>query len=167
MNKAVYAGSFDPITNGHLWVIMKAAKIFDEVIIAVGVNPAKRYTYSEHDRVELIKQSCHLAGITNVKVEYVGSIFITDFAASHEASFIIKGIRNSTDLEYEKVQLRANDDLNSAITTIFLIPPPELEYVSSSFVKGFMGYEGWENKITRYVPDIVREHMINFWNKSQ
>lgn len=160
MKRAVYAGSFDPVTNGHMWVIKEAADLFDEVIIAVGRNPGKNYTYEENERVMLIEQSCKDAGIENVRVLIVGTMLLADFADLHEANHVVKGIRNSMDLDYEKIQLRANGDLNKNLKTWFLIPPADLEYVSSSFVKSFIGYDNYQNKIGMYVPAVVKGYMV-------
>lgn len=158
MTKAIYAGSFDPITNGHLWVIQKAASIFDELIVAVGSNPDKYYTFSLKERLELL-QLC-LENHTNIKVDSFSGEFLVNYANSVGASFIVRGIRNSQDYEFEKTIRYINYDVCNEIETIFLIPPREYAEVSSSLIKGFVGTKGWEQIVTKYVPSVVVNSLI-------
>lgn len=159
MTKAIYAGSFDPITNGHLWVIDKAAAIFDELIVAVGDNPGKSYTFSLVERMSLLEKT--LANHKNIKIDQFSGEFLVNYALNQQASFIVRGIRNSQDYEFEKTLRYVNSDVCSTIDTIFLIPPRDYAEVSSSLVKGFVGTNGWQSIVAKYVPEIVLNKLIN------
>ena len=97
MKKAVYAGSFDPITNGHLWMIEQGANLFDELVIAVGVNPDKQCTFSLEERVRMVRQSTE--AITQIVVDSFEARFLVHYAASIDARYILRGIRNGEDYE--------------------------------------------------------------------
>ncbi len=153
MPKAIYAGSFDPITNGHLWVIDRAAAIFDQLIVAVGDNPDKKYSFSLEERLGLLKDT--LYQYKNIEIGHFNGEFLVNYAQSAGASFIVRGIRNTQDYEYEKTMRYINSDLCSAIDTIFLMPPRNYAEVSSSLVKGLVGTAGWEKIVKRYVPETV------------
>lgn len=158
MTKAIYAGSFDPITNGHLWVIEKSAAIFDELIVAVGDNPGKNYSFSLEERVELLKST--LKKYPNIKIDYFSGEFLVNYALAENAGFIVRGIRNAQDYEFEKTIRYVNSDVCDSIETVFLIPPRDYAEVSSSLVKGFVGTNGWQQIITKYVPDVVVSALI-------
>lgn len=160
---AVYAGSFDPITNGHLWMIEKSCKIFDKLIVAIGENADKAYTFSLEERIELIKATTNK--LANVEVTHFKNLFLVDYAKSIGANFVVRGIRNYTDYDYEKSIRHINSDLSKEITTIFLMPPRNFAEVSSSMVKGLVGSEGWEKIARKYLPEIVLEKMISYHNK--
>lgn len=160
---AVYAGSFDPITNGHLWMIEQSCKIFDKVIVAIGENADKKYTFSLEDRIGLISSITNR--FHNVEVTRFSNQFLVDYAKSIGAGFIIRGIRNYTDYDYEKSIRHINSDLSKEITTIFLMPPRNFAEVSSSMVKGLVGSAGWEKIAKKYLPDLVLEKMIEYNNK--
>lgn len=159
MTKAIYAGSFDPITNGHLWVIDKAATIFDELVVAVGDNPGKNYTFSMDERVDLLKKT--LIKYKNIKIDQFSGEFLVNYALNEQASFIVRGIRNNQDYEFEKTLRYVNSDVCSSIDAIFLIPPRDFAEVSSSLVKGFVGTKGWQQIVAKYVPEIVLDKLIN------
>ena len=159
MTKAIYAGSFDPITNGHLWVIDKAAAIFDELIVAVGDNPGKAYTFSLEERMNLLEET--LIKHKNIKIDQFSGEFLVNYALNQEACFIVRGIRNNQDYEFEKTLRYVNSDVCSTIDTVFLIPPRDYAEVSSSLVKGFVGTKGWQSIVAKYVPEIVLNKLIN------
>src|SRR5262245_17033610 len=148
--KCVYAGSFDPLTNGHLWTIREGSKLFDELVVAIGVHPAKRCAFTVEERLEMLKTS--LSGIANATVCLFSANFLADYARQISAGYILRGIRGETDYEYERGMRYVNEDLNAELTTIFLIPPREIVEVSSSMVKGLIGPAGWEGGIAKYVP---------------
>lgn len=157
MRTAVYAGSFDPVTNGHLWIIEQASKIFDKLVVAVGENADKSYTFSLDERMQMLQfitQKYKNVEITNFRNE-----FLVNYAKRINASFIIRGIRNYSDYEYEKSMRYVNSDLSPEINTVFLIPPRKFAEVSSSLVKGFIGSSGWEEISKKYVPDQVLEYL--------
>ncbi len=152
---AVYAGSFDPLTNGHVWMIRQGAALFDRLIVAVGLNPEKRSTFSVDERTRMLEES--LKGLDNVEIKEFNNRFLVDFAKENGAMVMIRGIRSSHDYEYERVMRHINADMAPQITTIFLMPPRSISELSSSMVKGLIGPEGWEEQVRRYVPGYVFE----------
>lgn len=168
MTTAVYAGSFDPLTLGHLWVINQAAELFDHLIVAIGDNPQKKCTFSVADRLDMVQSSIssHHLGDDKINVDYFNNQYLVNYAKSKHARFIIRGVRNSQDFEYEKVLRNVNSDINThpEITTIFVVPPRELCEVSSSIVKSLCGPEGWEQLVCQFVPSPVfqklKEHHL-------
>lgn len=151
---AIYAGSFDPPTNGHLWVMRRGAELFDELVVVLAVNPDKKgFLPMEVRRVLLQQMAVDLPG--NVRVEVVPRGFLVDFAARINATHLLRGIRNTIDFEYEKAMARMNSRLQPEIQTVFLMPPSELEEISSSMVRGFVGLPGWDRWVKVCVPSCV------------
>ena len=162
--RAVYAGSFDPVTNGHLYVISEGARLFDQLIVAVGDNPSKKYSFSVSERMALL--GVCVMGYRNVRFERFDGQYLVDFANAHSADYVIKGMRNSSDFEYERTMRQINGDLAPNITTLFVIPPRELCEISSSFVKGLVGPKGWERVVKRYLPaPVYSDFLRRFKNK--
>lgn len=153
MKKAVYAGSFDPITNGHVWMIEQGARLFDELIVAVGVNPAKKSTFTMEERLKMLRAS--IGRIPRVRVASFENRFLVHYAASVKAKYILRGIRDVGDYEFERGMRHINNDLHAATTMVFLMPPREISEVSSSLVKGLIGPAGWEKIVEQYVPKPV------------
>jgi pantetheine-phosphate adenylyltransferase len=153
--KAVYPGSFDPPTNGHLYVIREGARLFDELVVAAGTNPDKRYSFGVHERATILAEA--VSDLPNVTVGEMGNVFLVDFARSSGASHVLKGMRDESDFRLERTMRNVNADMASDVTTVFVIPPREMVDVSSSFVKGLVGPEGWEKVVARYVPLAVVE----------
>lgn len=154
-NKGLYAGTFDPITNGHLWIIDEATEIFDHVVVAVADNPDKRgkTMFSAAERVKMVEESCF--GMNGVEVvTYAGECappFTARFAKGIGATHLIRGIRNESDFGSEQVIRHINQDICPSVKTMFMIPPRHLSEVSSSMVKGLVGFQGWRGVIERYV----------------
>jgi pantetheine-phosphate adenylyltransferase len=157
--KCVYAGSFDPVTMGHMWMIREGAKLFDELIVAVGVNPAKKYTFSIEERLDFLRECAK--GIGNVRIASFENQFLVHFAASIGAHYILRGIRSVRDYEFEAGMRHVNSDLSPKITTVFLIPPRGISEISSSFVKGLVGPAGWERVVKQYLPSPVYERFVS------
>ena len=151
--RAVYAGSYDPVTNGHIYVIETGARLYDELIVAVAVNPDKRYMFAADERVSMLKSACGHLG--NVRVELMPDAFVVDYAKSLDAEWLLRGIRNDVDFRFEATMRNVNAHIGPGITTVFVMPPRELTEVSSSFVKGLVGPDGWERVVERYVPKEV------------
>ena len=155
---AVYAGTFDPPTLGHQWMIGQAAELFDAVVVAIGVNPEKKTTFSLESRIAM------LTGMTeahsNVQVTSFENQYLMQYAVEVGARFVVRGIRNGGDYEYEKTLRNVNDDLNNTVTTVFLMPPRAIAEVSSSIIKGLVGPAGWERVVARYVPQAVLRRLI-------
>ncbi len=155
MRIAVYAGSFDPPTNGHLWMVERGLEMFDRLIVAIGDNPSKDYTFSIADRLELLKAS--IPSCERLIVTQFDNRYLVDYAIEHDARFILRGIRSQADYEYERMMRHVNNDLAPEVTTTFLMPPRAIAEVSSSMVKGLIGPEGWQDTVRRYVPQQVYE----------
>ena len=158
MRKAVYAGSFDPITNGHLWMIKQGANLFDELVVAVGINPEKRYTFSVEERLLMIREST--AAYPQIVVDSFEAHFLVHYATAIGARYILRGIRNGADYENERGWRYINGDLSAATTTVFLMPPRELAEVSSSLVRGMVGPNGWEAVVKAYVPPAAYQLLV-------
>lgn len=151
---AVYAGSFDPPTNGHLWMIRQGAALFDELVVALAVNPDKPGFFSRDERLTVLREMLEDLP-ENVRVEAVNHGFLVDFAREVGATYLLRGMRNTIDFEYEKPMARMNARMEPEIHSVFLMPPSELEEVSSSFVRGFVGVPGWERWVKACVPSCV------------
>lgn len=158
LRRAVYAGSFDPPTKGHLWMIREAQPLFDELIVAIGINPDKQTTYTIDERKEMLQAIT--VDYPNVTIASFQNQYLVNYARSVGADFIIRGIRTAFDYEYERSMRHINYDLQPEISTIFLIPPREYAEVSSTMVKGLVGPDNWPAIIRRYVPDAVYEKII-------
>ena len=155
--KAVYAGSFDPLTNGHLWMVEQGLKLFDHLTVAIGINPDKTYTSGLDERLDILRAS--LPQSDRLHFDHFENRYLVDYATEIDADYILRGIRSAPDYEYERGMRHMNAELNSGITTIFLMPPRELSELSSSMVKGLVGPEGWEEHVEKLVPTAVFEAM--------
>jgi pantetheine-phosphate adenylyltransferase len=132
VRRAIYPGSFDPITNGHLDVIGRAAKLFDEVIVAVAFNDQKRSLFSAEERVALI--GGEIAAWPNVRVSHFDGLLV-EFAQTERANAVIRGLRAVSDFEFEFQMALMNRKLAADIETIFLMPAEQYTYLSSRIVK--------------------------------
>jgi len=146
---AVYPGSFDPVTNGHLDVIRRAAGIFDKVIVGVGRNAGKSPLFSADERVELIQAA--VSDIRNVEVESFDGMLVA-FAKQHGASVLVKGLRAISDFEYEFQMALANRHLDPSVETMFLMTSAEYQFLSSSIVKEMVRVGG---DCSPLVPSVV------------
>lgn len=153
LRRAVYAGSFDPITKGHVWVIEQGAGLFDELIVAVGDNPDKASTFTVEERMGFLGEVT--ASLENVRIETFSHRFLIHFAQDMGAAYILRGLRNPMDFESEQVMRIINGDLDPTINTVFVMPPRRFAELSSSFVKGLVGPAGWEDVVRPYVPGVV------------
>lgn len=155
MKVAVYPGSFDPITKGHLDIIERSAKLFDRLIIVVMINPGKQPMFDMTERVRLIRESTK--HIEQVEVVANNGLLI-DFAESVGASFIVKGLRAISDFEAEFQMASANQKLNAKIETVFMMTRVEYMYLSSSIVKEVAGFGGdISNFVTPPVAEAVKK----------
>jgi pantetheine-phosphate adenylyltransferase len=155
---AVYAGSFDPLTVGHLWMIEQGGALFDQLIVAVGVNPEKHCTFSVDERMEMLRES--LKGFRNLTVASFSNRYLIEYAKSVRASHILRGIRSGSDFEFEQTMRNINGDLDDRICSVFLMPPRDIAEVSSSMVKGLVGPKGWQKVVRKYVPEPVFQRFL-------
>ena len=157
MRTAVYAGSFDPPTYGHLWMIEQGLEMFDHLIVAIGNNPTKSYSFDVEDRLEMLRLS--VPACDRLDIAHFDNRFLSAYAKGKKADFILRGIRSPHDYEYERVMRHINADMAPEITTVFLMPPRDMAELSSSMVKGLIGPEGWQDIVERYVPTPVFERL--------
>ena len=150
MKVAVYPGTFDPITNGHLDVIERSALVFDKVIVAIlGVSDNKKIVFDKDERLNLVKES--ISKFENVEVDIFDDLLV-EYAKSKNATAIIRGLRAVSDFEYEFQMALMNRNLNSNISTVFLMPHQKYIHISSSLVKEVSKLGG---DISPYVPKHV------------
>ena len=149
MKSAVFPGSFDPITLGHIDIIERSIPLFDKIIIAVGSNSQKKYMFSIEKRIAFIKEA--FSGYQSISVmQYEGMTI--DFCKKIQVDFIIRGLRNTADFEFEKAIAHTNRAL-SGIETVFLLTAAKTSFISSSIVREIISNEG---DYTQLVPDSVR-----------
>ena len=153
MHRAVCPGSFDPVTNGHLDIIARAAKLFDEVVVAVGVNKSKSRLFSPEERIDMLTKAC--AGWDNVRVDGFTGL-LTDFCLAHEIDAIVKGLRAVSDFDYELQMAQMNSSL-APVETVFVPTSPEWSFLASSLVKEVATFGG---DVTGLVPEFVRELLV-------
>lgn len=135
-------------------MMRRGAELFDELVVVLAVNPDKAGFLSMEMRRDLLQNlAADLPG--NVCVEVVQQGFLVDFAARIGATYLLRGMRNTIDFEYEKTIARMNSRMQPEIQTVFLMPPSELEEISSSLVRGFVGLPGWERWVQGCVPPCV------------
>ncbi len=152
----IYAGSFDPPTLGHMWLIRQGAELFDELVVVLAVNPEKTPFLEAEEREDLLRGMVQgLPG--KVRVAVVNHGFLVDFACEARATHLLRGLRNTSDFEYEKVLARMNHRMEPGIQTVLMVPPSELEEISSTLVRGFVGTPGWERWVAACVPQSVFE----------
>lgn len=154
MTIAIYPGSFDPITNGHIDILKSGAEIFDKVIIAVSYNANKKGFLTVDERVKLIRES--VKDIPNVEVDSFEGLTV-EYAKKLGASVLLRGLRTSFDFEYEMQLSQTNHALFNEIKTVFLITKPEFNFISSSCVREILLNGG---DISKFVPKAVEEYLI-------
>jgi pantetheine-phosphate adenylyltransferase len=148
MRRAVCPGSFDPVTSGHLDIVRRAAALFDEVVVAVGVNPSKNRLFGPEERVAMLEQG--VAGLPNVTVAGFTGL-ITAYCREVGAVALVKGLRSGTDFDYEVHMAQMNAHL-TGVETVFVTADPQLGFVSSSLVKEVAAFGG---DVSGLVPDFV------------
>lgn len=153
-NTAVYPGTFDPVTFGHLDIIDRASNLFDEVIVGVAYNINKTPLFTKEERREMIMES--VKGYSNVKVEIFSGLLV-EFAKHKKAKVIVRGLRAISDFEYEFQMSLTNRKLAPHISTIFLMPNEKYTYLNSSLVRELAKFNG---ELKSFVPAYVRKKLI-------
>ena len=154
MRRAVCPGSFDPVTWGHLDIVRRATTLFDEVVVAVGVNVSKNRLFSPEQRLEMLERAC--ADIDRVRVASFTGL-LTNFCTANDVHAIVKGLRAGTDFDYELPMAHMNATLAPGVETVLLPTGAGYSFVSSSLVKEVAGLGG---DVSRFVPDFVREALL-------
>jgi len=157
MRRAIYPGSFDPVTNGHLDIIQRGCKLFDEIIIAVLVNPEKTPFFSVEERCDILRSIVNEidCGECSLTVESFAGLLV-QYAADRQAHAIVRGIRAISDYEYELQMALMNRRLQPQLETVFMMPAEAYSYVSSRLVKEVFQLGG---TITGLVPNLVEDRM--------
>jgi pantetheine-phosphate adenylyltransferase len=153
LTRALYAGTFDPVTYGHLDVVRRAAALFDEVIVGVSVNPRKAPLFSQEERVEMLREACR--EFPNVKVEVVQGL-VVEFARERGAAVIVRGLRAVSDFEFELQMASTNRTLAPEVETIFFTPAPQYHYLSASIVAEIARFGG---DVGEFVPPEVARRL--------
>ena len=148
---AIYTGSFDPPTNGHLDIVERASKLFSEVIVALGRHPTRNPLFTVEERLELLQRLCKRH--ENVRVETFGTVAV-EFARERDARVLVRGLRVGTDFENELQMAHANSDLAPEIDTVFLPTRPATGFISASRVREIASFGG---DVSRYAPPEVCE----------
>jgi pantetheine-phosphate adenylyltransferase len=138
-------------------MIEQGVALFDRLVVAVGINPDKRYTFALEDRLKMLRAS--LRTFRNLSVTSFSNAYLIDYAQEIGASHILRGIRSESDYEYERTMRNINGDLDPHICTVFLMPPRDIAEVSSSMIKGLIGPKGWQQVVPKYVPKPVYHHI--------
>ncbi len=156
MKLAIYPGSFDPVTNGHIEIISRASKLFDKLIVLVSVNMFKPASFTIEERKELLEETVAHEGFTNVEVDSFDGLLI-DYFNRRKADVIVRGLRAITDFEYEFQMAQTNRRLCYKAETIFLASKTEYTYLSSSMVKQIATFGG---DISDFVPEYILDRIV-------
>ncbi|KXK63152.1 phosphopantetheine adenylyltransferase [Micromonospora rosaria] len=150
MRRAVCPGSFDPVTNGHLDIVGRASRLFDEVIVVVTINQSKNSLFTVEERIDMLRQVT--ASYDNVRVESFRGLLV-DFCRAQQATVLVKGLRAVSDFDYELQMAHMNIGL-AGVETLFMPTNPLYSFLSSSLVKDVAK---WGGDVSPHVPDVVRE----------
>jgi pantetheine-phosphate adenylyltransferase len=159
MRRAIYPGSFDPVTNGHLDVVARARKLFDEVIVAVAYNDEKQPLFSLRERLDLLQRT--VGKIDNVRIAQFKGLLV-EFAKAEKAGAVIRGLRAVSDFEFEFQMALMNRKLDAVVETIFLMPKEEYTYLSSRIVKEIARLGG---DVSSFVPACVAKALNRKFNR--
>ena len=153
--KAIYPGTFDPITNGHIDIVTRAASMFDKVVLAIAASPSKKPMFTLDERIALATQAtAHL-----VNVEVIGfSDLMASFARAQQANILIRGLRAVADFEYEMQLAHMNRHLMPQLESVFLMPSKEWSFISSSLVKEVARHQG---DVTHFLPENVHQALMS------
>src|SRR3954471_2574774 len=161
IRRAIYPGSFDPVTNGHLDVIERARKLFDEVIVAVAHNDQKQPLFTLDERLEFLRAT--VGNVDRVQIAPLGGLLV-EFAVEQEAVAVVRGLRAVSDFEFEFQMALMNRKLEGRVETIFLMPKEDYTYLSSRLVKEIARLGG---NVSAFVPPAVKTALANKLTKDQ
>jgi pantetheine-phosphate adenylyltransferase len=150
---AVYPGSFDPLTNGHVDIILRGARLFDRIIVAILVNAEKSPLFSMAERVEIAREVFRQQ--TNVEIDTFDGLLV-DYVARRNAQVIVRGLRAVSDFEFEFQMALMNQRLNAQIETVFMMPAEQYTYISSRLIKEVFSLGG---RVHGLVPDLVEQRL--------
>ncbi|GAB4133705.1 MAG: pantetheine-phosphate adenylyltransferase [Ignavibacteriales bacterium] len=159
MKRVIYPGTFDPVTNGHIDIVRRAAELFDEVVVTIARNPAKTCLFSVNERIEMLKES--LKEFPNVLVDSFDGL-VVDHAKHLGAIGIVRGLRAVSDFEYEFQMALMNRKLAGEISTILLMPHARYTYLNSTIVRNLAAFGG---NVAEFVPEIVQLKLKEKFNK--
>lgn len=163
MTRAMYVGSFDPLTNGHLNIIERAAHMFDELIVVISASTSKKYLFTLDERLDMVEQAVKHAGIQSIRImSYDG--LTAKLAKEQEASVLVRGIRSVKDMEYEVDIATLNKMQHDTLETVFLISDERYRSISSTMVKEIAFYQG---ELSQLVPEHVKEALIPKFNEGR
>ena len=154
MQIAVYPGSFDPVTNGHLDIIERAQRFFDLLIVAIAHNSSKKSLFSVEERMRLLQET--LKDTPNVEVKTF-SMLLVDFVRQQKACAVIRGLRAVSDFDYEYAMYQANAEMCPEVDTVFLLASREYSFLSSSIIKEFARYG---QQLNKYTPEVVSKALL-------
>ncbi|AFG34386.1 pantetheine-phosphate adenylyltransferase [Fervidobacterium pennivorans DSM 9078] len=153
MVRAIYPGSFDPITYGHIDIAKRAAELFDELYVVVMENKRKHYTFTIEERVEMVKEC--LKDIPNVRVDTFSGLLV-EYTTKNKINVVIRGLRAVTDFEYELQMALANKEICNGVETVFLMTDKNYSFLSSSLVKEVASFGG---QVSQWVPEFVERKL--------
>ncbi len=153
MKIAIYPGSFDPITNGHIDVIERATKMFDRVNVVIGINSKKKTMFTENERLDMVEES--LSHLPSAQVAFHSGL-IVDYAVDIGATAIVRGLRSVTDFEYEMQIALMNRKMQPSLQTVFLTPHEKYAYLSSSIIREIASYK---QDVSEFVPEPVERRL--------
>ncbi len=155
MKIAVFPGSFDPITKGHVDLIKRAIPLFDKIVVAIGINSQKQYLYSLDQRLNWLEEV--FKNDPSVEVDHYEGLTV-NFCKKRAANYMLRGLRNASDFDYEKTISQLNAVVGDNIETVFLISRPEYSHVSSTIVREIIKGNG---KVDAFVPTIIAKELYN------
>jgi len=159
MKVAIFPGSFDPITNGHIDLIDRSVMLFDKVIIALGENTKKKYLFSVEQRLSWLNQIADR--FEGVEVERYSGLTV-NFAKEVKAKFLVRGLRNASDFDYEKTISQLNNIVGDGLETVFFIAQPGMSHISSTIVREIIKGKG---DVSAFVPDFINQNLKSKYYK--
>ena len=151
--KIIYPGTFDPITKGHLDLIKRACRLFDEVIVAVAIGHHKKPLFTLEERIGLVEEACHDKGLSNISVIGFDGLLV-DLAKNQQATGVLRGLRAMSDFEYEFQLANLNRELDPNFEAVFLTPSQQYSFISSTLVREIGKLDG---DVSKFVPPCVEE----------